>query len=109
MDQEIYAHDHLHNPQEGTSLISTSDDDAGFTEKTETQLEFKFADMDISSTDDTNSVGTAVGQTTIEYSEPHHYSFTGQGFNKLKDRVNSKIMEVSTYANDDYRLLMRYY
>ncbi|KAI9255953.1 hypothetical protein EDC94DRAFT_523834 [Helicostylum pulchrum] len=108
LDQEIYAHDHLHNPQESTSLISTSDDDAGFTEKTETQLEYRFADMDISSTDDTNSVGTAVGQTTIEYSEPHQYSFTGQGFNKLKDRVNSKIMEVSTYANDDYRLLMSF-
>ncbi|KAG2232185.1 hypothetical protein INT48_004113 [Thamnidium elegans] len=107
-DQEIYAHDHLHNPQESASLISTSDDDVGFTEKTEAQLEYRFADMDISSTDDTNSVGTAVGQTTIEYSEPHHYSFTGQGFNKLKDRVNSKIMEVSTYANDDYRLLMSF-
>lgn len=107
MDEEIYAHDNLHNTQGNSSLISTSDDDVGFIENTGSQ-QSRFADLEISSTDDTNSVGTAVAHTTVEYSEPHQYSFTGHSFNQLKERVNSKIMEVSAYPNDDYRLLKRY-
>lgn len=100
LDQEIHAHNHINDQG------NTSDDDNRFTENLDST---NFIDLESSSAtfDDNVSVGTAVGQTTIEYSEPQQYSFTGQGFSKLKERVNAKIMQVVTYASDDYRLLMR--
>lgn len=100
LDQEIHAHSHINDQG------NTSDDDNRFTENLDST---NFIDLESSSAtfDDNVSVGTAVGQTTIEYSEPQQYSFTGQGFSKLKERVNAKIMQVVTYASDDYRLLMR--
>jgi hypothetical protein len=71
------------------------------------------ADLDSSSAtfDDNTSVGTAVnGQPiTAEFNnnEIQQYSFTGEGFNKLKDRVNTKIVQVANYPKDDYRFLQR--
>ncbi|KAI7898467.1 uncharacterized protein BX663DRAFT_533335 [Cokeromyces recurvatus] len=98
--KEIYAHDH---PMEDTMLISTtnttttSDDDVGFIEKTSSDsVHF----MDSSILLDDSSVGTAVNQGQTE--EAHHYSFSGS---RLKNRVNSKIVEVSSYSSDDDRFL----
>ncbi|KAI7896243.1 uncharacterized protein EV154DRAFT_412048 [Mucor mucedo] len=104
--QEIQAKERT-NDQGTASLISTSDDDVEFAEK---QDSANCLDLESSSAtfDDNISVGTAVGHTTNEYSEPQQYSFTGQGFSKLKERVNSKIMQVVDFDSDDYRLLMSF-
>lgn len=99
LDAEIYAYDHPNESENfgETSLVSTSDD-IGFTERT-----------DSINYDDNISVGTAVAQNTdaANSSETQQYSFTGQGFNKLKERVNNKIIQVAAYPKDDYRLLKR--
>jgi hypothetical protein len=116
LDQEIYSHNHSNEDQgNDDSLISTaSEDDVAFTEQTnDSVLESNFADLDLESSsatfDDNNSVGTAVGGGVGvgQTEEQQQYSFTGQGFNKLKERVNSKIVQVANYANDDYRLIQR--
>lgn len=107
MDAEIYAYDH---PNEGenfgdASLISTSDD-VGFTERTDSHVDIESCSVNY---DDSISVGTAVAQNndTANNNEAQQYSFTGQGFNKLKERVNNKIIQVAAYPKDDYRLLKR--
>jgi hypothetical protein len=110
LDQEIHAHNHLQDTGTNGSLISTGSEDDDDDEKTDSQIDSAFADLDLSSGifDDDTSVGTAVGGQNIETSDQQqHYSFTGQAFSKLKDRVNSKILQVSNYPNDDYRLLKR--
>lgn len=113
LTQEIHDHDHP-IVERDTSLISTSDDDIIFTEKAgSVQLDTTYADLDSSVTyDDNISVGTAVngGQSTTEYSnnELLNYSFNGQAFNKLKDRVTAKIVQVSSYPSDDYRFVKRF-
>lgn len=111
--QEIHDHDHP-IVERDASLLSTSEDDIVFTEKAgSVQLDNNYADLDSSVTyDDNISVGTAVngGQPTTEYSnnELLNYSFNGQAFNKLKDRVATKIVQVSSYPNDDYRFVKRF-
>lgn len=104
-NQEVHANDHT-SEQGNESLIFNLDDDIEFTEKQEST---NFIDMESSSAtfDDNVSVGTAVGHMTIEDSEPQQYSFTGQSFGKLKERVNTKISQAIGFDSDDYRLLMR--
>ncbi|KAL9541077.1 hypothetical protein MBANPS3_009328 [Mucor bainieri] len=120
--QEVHDHDHP-AVQGDASLLSTSEDDAMFTEKAGS------VQLDHSYTDDNASVGTAVGAaataTAVEHpslatatttaaiattadhthSEAIHYSFNGQAFSKLKDRVTAKIWKVSGYPSDDYRFI----
>jgi hypothetical protein len=97
-----------------TSLISTStttsseeeEEEIGFTERRESHIDLESSSATF---DDNNSVNTAVMDNTNGFNgETQHYSFTSQGFNRLKDRVNNKIMQVASYANDDYRLIKRY-
>lgn len=115
--QEIHNHDHPPPVLQGDgSLISTSDEDVVFTEKAgSVQLDPSFADDDV-------SVGTAVGAaaeqhplaatatTTADHTngEPYNYSFNGQAFSKLKDRVTDKIWKVSSYPSDDSRFIKRF-
>ena len=96
LEEEIYAFNHP-VPVEDISFLSTPEDQEP-AEQTD--------DMESVIFDDNTSVGTAVNQTA-EYNEAHQYSFTGQGFLKLKERVNTKIMQVAAYPNDDPRLLKR--
>lgn len=116
--QEIHDHDHP-VVQGDASLISTSEDDVMFTEKAgSVQLDHSYAD-------DSVSVGTAVGAnttalehqplatattTTADHTngELLNYSFNGQAFSKLKDRVTAKIWKVSSYPSDDYRFIKRF-
>ena len=79
-------------------------DDNWFTEKTE---EYQ---IEQTTFDDTNSIGTAVGQTYTDTDNKNincSQEFIGQGYAKLKDQANHKIIETSGYASDDYRLLMK--
>ncbi|KAI9483838.1 MAG: hypothetical protein EXX96DRAFT_594419 [Benjaminiella poitrasii] len=103
--KEIHARDH---PMEDTALISTattSDDDIGFTEKMSTDSAHL---VDSSTTfPDDSSAGTAVNQGQTEEmdgSEMHVSSFYDSSARR-KEHVNSKIIEVSNYPSDDYRLL----
>ncbi|EPB91905.1 hypothetical protein HMPREF1544_01199 [Mucor circinelloides 1006PhL] len=104
--QEIHEHDHP-VAQGDASLVSTSEDDAVFTEKAGS------VHLDSSVTcDDNVSVGTAVGATAAGQqplnattTAEHNYSFDGQAFSKLKDRVTAKIWKVSSYPSDDYRFI----
>jgi len=115
--QEIHDHDHP-AVQGDASLISTSEDDVMFTEKADSvQLDHNYADDNV-------SVGTAVGAaaehpplatTTVTTTTTNrtngellNYSFNGQAFNKLKDRVTAKIWKVSSYPCDDYRFIKRF-
>ncbi|KAG1175303.1 hypothetical protein G6F36_011119 [Rhizopus arrhizus] len=80
-------------------------DDNWFTEKTE---EYQ---IEQTTFDDTNSIGTAVGQTYTDTDNKNincSQKFIGQGYAKLKDQANHKIIETSGYASDDYRLLMNF-
>lgn len=107
--QEIHEHDHP-VAQGDASLVSTSEDDAVFTEKAGS------VHLDSSVTcDDNVSVGTAVGATAAGQqplnattTAEHNYSFDGQAFSKLKDRVTAKIWKVSSYPSDDYRFIKRF-
>lgn len=122
LEQEINAYNMIPSGISNNPLISTEDDDMDDIDSDEEdegvgKLRSTFADMDLSSTafDDNISVGTAVGAGGLnhaeylqqEQQEQQQYSFTGQAFSKLKDHVNTKIVEVSNYPNDDYRLLKR--
>jgi hypothetical protein len=66
------------------------------------------ADLESSSAtfDDNTSVGTAVNGQQIASHDTQQY-FTGEKFNKLKERVNKRILEVASYPSDDYRFLQR--
>ncbi|CEP09599.1 hypothetical protein [Parasitella parasitica] len=110
--QEIHEHDHPIVAEGDGSLVSTSDDNAIFTEKAGSiQLDHNYAELDSSVTyDDNISVGTAVNgghPAAAEYSNNDllNYSFNGQAFSRLKDRVTTKIYEVSSYPSDDYRFI----
>ncbi|GAN01846.1 hypothetical protein MAM1_0012c01281 [Mucor ambiguus] len=114
LKQEIHDHDHP-IVQGDASLISTSEDDVMFTEKAGS------VQLDPSYADDNVSVGTAVGAaaaaaehpasasttatTGPANGEPLNYSFNGQAFSKLKERVTAKIWKVSGYPSDDYRFI----
>lgn len=108
LDAEIYARNHhISNAErDNVSLISTgSEDEVLFTKKTESHVDLESSSATF---DDNISVGTAVNQNTVtDQQQQQQYSFTGQGYNRLKDRVNSKIVQVAAYPNDDYRLLKR--
>ncbi|PHZ11166.1 cysteine proteinase [Rhizopus microsporus ATCC 52813] len=77
------------------------EDDSWFTEKTE---EYQIEQV---APDDLNSVGTAVGQLNTDESNSIQ-TFTGQGFSKLKALTNQRIVEVSAYPCDDFRLLANF-
>jgi hypothetical protein len=107
LDAEIYARNHPDSNAErdNASLISTgSEDEVLFTEKIESHVDLESSSATF---DDNISVGTAVNQNTVTDQQQQQYSFTGQGYNRLKDRVNNKIVQVAAYPNDDYRLLKR--
>lgn len=110
MFQEIYNHEHVSTSSSDAFVSAREEED--IIEKTQQlNLNASFNDIETSSIAaqddvDVNSVGTAVGHNT-DYVEGHHYSFTADGVNKLKDRVKEKIVEVSSYPSDDYRFIKR--
>ncbi|KAI8644347.1 hypothetical protein BD408DRAFT_462604 [Parasitella parasitica] len=113
--QEIHEYNRPVMAEDDGSLVPTSEDDDIFTEKAGSmQLDHTYADLDSSATyDDNISVGTAVNSghpATTENSNNGllNYSFSGQAFSKLKDRVTTKICKVSNYPSDDYRFVQSF-
>ncbi|KAG1472145.1 hypothetical protein G6F56_001715 [Rhizopus delemar] len=92
-EQEISKFDRANN------LSYPVYEDVWTTEKTE---EYQ---IENTAFDDTNSIGTAVGQTNTE---TENQKYLGQRHVKLKEQTNRRIVEASTYSCDDYRMLMNF-
>ncbi|KAI9279578.1 hypothetical protein BY458DRAFT_502232 [Sporodiniella umbellata] len=97
-DNEMFEQE-LHSYSQPFSTSYPVYDEQWTTEKTE---EYQ---IEQATFDDSNSTGTAVGQANTEAETP---KFMGNGYTKLKEQANRKILDVSSYSCDDYRILMSF-
>ncbi|KAI8980541.1 hypothetical protein BDB01DRAFT_843846 [Pilobolus umbonatus] len=104
--QEIKNYEQLQESGYGM-MLTTPEDSMDYDDKTGDNNQSHYGDIESSSLtfDDNTSTGTVVGQNINEYPQ---YSFTGNGFFKLKERVDAKMKEVSGYSADDYRFIRKF-